>query len=312
MSKGARSEESAGTASSGRPTVMYVMGAGRSGSTILGVALGNCENVFFAGELDRWLPNSGVPRRKPSAERVRFWSAVREQMDDPSDLFGGKTTALERSSALLDVRKWPRRRRLRRRYRRVCEELYLAIARVTGAGAIVDTSHYPLRARELRTLAGIDLHLLFLVRDPQRVVASLGREDVPERTFGVLTANAYLWLTHLVSALVFLRHPRERRLFVRYEDFIADPEHVLRQILDRCGCPGGLPADLRALRTGVPFHGNRLINSQVVALAGEPPKPLRPSALTAVLQLPWRLLLSRLRPAASVGLAVSPLTQPGR
>jgi hypothetical protein len=282
----------------GRPTVLYVMGAGRSGSTILGVALGNCENVFFAGELDRWLPKCGIPRGDPSPERARFWSDVRLQIDDASELFGGKTTYLERSSALLDPRKWRARRRLRARYRHVSEELYQAIQRVTGVATIVDTSHYPLRARELRALGGVELHLLLLVRDPRRVIASLGREDVPERTFGVLTANAYLWLTHLLSVLVFLRHPRDRRVFVRYEQFVADPEAVIAQILEgRCGAVA-LPPDLESLRTGVPFHGNRLVKSEVVAL--EPPSDSSPRSwsLTTFLQLPWTLVFALLRPAA--------------
>jgi hypothetical protein len=255
-----------------RPTVLYVMGAGRSGSTILGVALGNCENVFFAG----------------------FWSAVREQVGDASDLFGGKTTSLERSSALLDIRKWPMRRRLRRRYRRVSEDLYLAIASATGVSNIVDSSHYPLRARELRSLQGIDLHLLFLVRDPQSVVASLGREDVPERRFGVLKANAYIWLTYALSLFVFLGHPRDRRMFVRHEDFVADPEGVLRQILRRSDS-SALPPDMSALRTGVPFHGNRLVKSDVVALGAPGARPVRTSRVTAVLQLPWVAVFSLLR-----------------
>ena len=59
-----------------RLKVIYVMGAGRSGSTILGVTLGNCERFFFAGELDKWLARSGVPQLE-DAERIRFWSAVR-------------------------------------------------------------------------------------------------------------------------------------------------------------------------------------------------------------------------------------------
>jgi hypothetical protein len=279
----------------GRPKVLYVMGAGRSGSTILGVALGNCENVFFAGELDRWLARSGVPR--DGSERTRFWSRVSEDVEDAAELFGGKTTSLERSSALFDIRKWALRRRLRQPYRRVSQELYLAIGDVTGASNIVDSSHYPLRARELRALRGIDLHLLFLVRDPQSIVASLGREDVPERRFGVLRANAYLWLTYLLSVFVFLRHPRDRRLFVRHEDFVADPQGVLRQILDGCDSPA-LPPDLGALRTGVPFHGNRLVKSEVVALgASGSARPPRASRVTAVLQLPWAAVFSRLRPA---------------
>jgi len=45
-----------------RPTVIYVMGAGHSGSSILGVALGNCAGVFYAGEVDEWLLKGGAGR----------------------------------------------------------------------------------------------------------------------------------------------------------------------------------------------------------------------------------------------------------
>jgi hypothetical protein len=253
--------------------------------------------VLFAGELDRWLPKCGIPRGDPGPERARFWSDVLGEIKDAAELFGGKTTYLERSSALFDPRKWPTRRRLRGRYRHVSEELYQAIQRVTGVPNIVDTSHYPLRARELRALGGVELHLLFLVRDPQHVVASLGREDVPERTFGVLTANAYLWLTHLLSVLVFLSHPRDRRLFVRYEQFVADPEDVMAQILEgRCGALT-LPPDLESLRTGVPFHGNRLVKSEVVALGSPSERPPRSRSITTFLQLPWTAVFALLRPA---------------
>src|SRR5271155_2964451 len=70
--------------------VIYVMGAGRSGSTTLGITLGNCAGVFYAGELDNWLVRSGVPQVE-DAERARFWSSVHEHLDDPgvaSELFG--------------------------------------------------------------------------------------------------------------------------------------------------------------------------------------------------------------------------------
>jgi hypothetical protein len=96
--------------------------------------------------------------------------------------------------------------------------------------------------------------------------------------------------------LVFLRHPRRRRLLVRHEDFLADPEGVLRQILAACGAPSGVP-DLAALQVGVPFHGNRLIKADEVALRPHRDTPVRRSLLTSVLQLPWAPVLSRLRPA---------------
>jgi hypothetical protein len=278
-----------------RPKVLYVMGTGRSGSTFLGVALGNCANVFFAGELDKWLVRGGTPQPE-GEERSRFWSEVQREVDG-AELFGGAAhRSLERSSALFRLGAWSERRRLRRRYRRISEDLYRAVSHTAGATRIVDTSHYPLRARELQALEGIELYLLFLSRDPHSVVASLDRRDVAERRFGVLAANAYLWLTDLISVYVFLGHPRERRLFIRYEDFVGDPERALRAILDLTGSSAPIP-DLTKLRTGVPFHGNRLVNERVIALKRDEPVQPRRSVVTTLLQLPWLAVLPRLRPS---------------
>ncbi len=281
-----------------RPKVLYVMGAGRSGSTILGVALGNCEGVFFAGELDKWFAREGTPRREDPALHA-FWREVLGQVGDVRDVFAARTGWLERSSALLDARKWRTRRRLRARYRSVSQQLFLALAKVAQADCVVDTSHYPLRARELQALDGIELHLLYLVRDPQSVVASLARRDVAERRFGTVAANAYLWLTNVLSLLVFLRQPRERRLLVRHEDFLADPSGVLAQILAGAGGEGSqvTTPDLEHLRTGIAFHGNRLLGAELVALSSRPAAAARRSLLTALLQSPWRAVLARLTPA---------------
>jgi hypothetical protein len=271
------------------------MGAGRSGSTILGVALGNCEGVFFAGELDKWFAREGAPRREDPALHA-FWREALGQVGDVQDVFAARTGWLERSSALLDPRKWRTRRRLRARYRSVSERLYVVVAGLAQATVVVDTSHYPLRAREMQALDSIELYLLFLVRDPASVVASLGRRDVRERRFATLPANAYLWLTHLLALPVFMRHPRERRMFLRYEDLLAHPDAVLREILDRFGSSAPLP-DLEHLDTGVPFHGNRLLDSGLVALESQPARTVRVSPLTRVLQLPWRAAFALLRPA---------------
>jgi hypothetical protein len=280
-----------------RPTVIYVMGAGRSGSTVLGTALGNCESVFFAGELNEWLTRAGKPALEDEP-RVRFWQSVRAEVSVSQELLGGKASSLERSSAVLRPSRWARRRRLRQRYRRAAEDLYAAVARVAAVDYVVDTSHYPLRARELQALAGIDLYLILLVRDPQGVVASLGREDVPERTFGVFTANAYLWLTNIFSLMVFWRQPPTRRLFVRHEEFVADPARVIGRILEQAGS-SATPADSGLMHSGVPFHGNRLIRSPSISLSRQPPVAGRSrSPITRVLQLPWAAAFSCLRPSA--------------
>jgi len=292
---GSAHSEPATVARTTRPNVLYVMGAGRSGSTILGVALGNSEGVLFAGELDKWFAREGEPRRE-GARLQAFWRDVLGETGEARDMFAARTGWLERSSALLDPRKWRTRRRLRGRYREVSQGLFVALASVAHVTHVVDTSHYPLRARELQALEGIELYLLWLVRYPQSVVTSLGRRDVAERHFGVAAANAYLWLTNVLGLLVFLRHPRERRLLVRHEDFVAYPRRVLSQILRLAGSPDAV-GDLQSLRTGLPFHGNRLVTSEVVSLNARPDAATRRSPLTTLLQWPWRAVFAWLSAA---------------
>jgi hypothetical protein len=87
-----------------------------------------------------------------------------------------------------------------------------------------------------------------------------------------------------------------------YEDFLADPEGVIGQILRWIGSPAALP-DLSSLRTGVPLHGNRLVAAELVAFQTATGRPPQISRATTLIQLPWRAIHSRLRPAARAGSA---------
>ena len=287
----------------GRPRVIYVMGAGRSGSTTLGITLGNCPGIFYAGEMDNWLVRSGRPQLEEDAERVAFWERVQAELEHPDqarELFGNASQrAIERSLSLFRVHLWSERRRLRVRYRSVAEDLYRATIRASGAERLVDTSHYPLRARELQAVPGIDLFLLFLVRDPQGVTASFNRHDVGEFTKSTLHTNVYLWVTHLLSLIAFLRQPRSRRIFVRYERFVADPAGVLEEILAAAGAPTEPLPDFSALRVGHPLQGNRVTRSApTMSLKARADEAPRASLLTSAMQAPVMAVLSRLRPAA--------------
>jgi hypothetical protein len=285
-----------------RPKVVYVVGAGRSGSTIIGVALGNCTDVFFAGELHLWLGRGGrSPIRGANRnERAEFWARVAGDVEVPEDFPRREARFLEKTGALFRLDRRRSQRRLRGSYRRITEQLYGAVSRAAGATHVVDTSHFPRRALELQTLPGIDLYLLFVVRDPRSVVSSYSRDEVDFRQFNVLTTNAYLWLTYGLSVVAFLRQPRRRRLLVRYEQFMADPEAVLGEILAWSGAPPGAP-DMSALRTGFAFQGNNLLRQEVVALERRPEQHVQGSRLTRLVNLPWTLLFSRLGPAATAG-----------
>jgi sulfotransferase family protein len=285
-----------------KPKVIYVMGQGKSGSTILGVALGNCDGVFFAGEMCSWLMTSGRPILG-GRERTLFWRGVREQVTGAEELFGGAAfESLERGLSPLRIDRWPSRSRLRERYLAVTEALYRTISERANATHIVDSSHLPLRALQLQQLDGIDLYLVFLVRRTEGIVAShtrhVKRSEVAERRVRFLKTNAHLWVTYLLSVLVFLRQRADRRLLLRHEDFVANPEGVLREILAFADSRAALP-DLACLSTGIPFQGNALIRSDTVALKAEAAPPYRGSRLMRLVERPWQMVLARLAPAAT-------------
>jgi hypothetical protein len=168
--------------------------------------------------------------------------------------------------------------------------------RVAGVPAIADTSHYPLRARELQRIDAIELHLVFLVRDPQGVVASFNRNDVGEFTKSTFHTNVYLLVTHVLSLLVFLRQPRGRRLFVRYEDFVADPAAAVSEILEHSGLSDTAPPDFSSLEIGFPLQGNRLTRSRTLSLKQGADPVAQRSRATAFLQAPLMAAFARLRP----------------
>jgi hypothetical protein len=110
--------------------------------------------------------------------------------------------------------------------------------------------------------------------------------------------NANLWLTQLLALRTFASHRKDRRIFVRHEDFLEDPAGVTRQILEMLGSSSELP-DLQALRVGAPLQGNPLIRSDTVAVRRTSRRRPHADRMTQLLQSVWRPLLSRLRPVAS-------------
>ena len=117
-------------------------------------------------------------------------------------------------------------------------------------------------------MPGLDLFLVFLVRDPQAVVASIGRRVCRRGARRLLPELRHERrpVAHVrARTAAFSSQPPQRRLFVRYEDLVERPEVVLRTILDVAGSTAELP-DLAHLRTGRGFHANRLIGSDEVAL----------------------------------------------
>jgi Sulfotransferase family len=233
-------------------TVLSVVGAGRSGTTVLASILGEVDGFQSAGEL-RWFWERGIAERRPCGcgkipELCTVWSrvasAVRAGATDwsVSDLVEAqhRVTPISRLPRLLRAldtgqSTWPALDLVRR----VTEDTVRSFAEVTDARVVVDTSKRPQDAAILAMLSGVNFYVLHIVRDPRGVVYSWRRHksfrtESGTRTMGTrkLLSSVRAWLVNSVGAeLLKRRVPESHWLHMRYEDFAADPRASVESIL---------------------------------------------------------------------------------
>jgi hypothetical protein len=237
------------------PTVVYIAGFGRSGSTLLERALGELPGYVNVGELIDLFRRTG-----PDGERCgcgqaftdcAFWIDIGERA------FDGWTD--ERLAEMLTLQRHVARQRYMprlvaishagRKYRADAARygmhyarLYRAIADVAGATCVVDASKWPVQALAL-SRAGIDVRVIHLVRDVRGVAHSLSKRDVarPHDLNGAAvmwtkkpTTAAARWVSYQSQAESLARCgvPVAR---VRYEDFVRQPRCTVQTALGKLG-----------------------------------------------------------------------------
>jgi hypothetical protein len=235
-----------------RPTVVYIGGSGRSGSTLLERLLGAVPGVATLGEMVH-LPSRGLVggERCGCGEPLTtcpFWGPVGREafggwdaVDGPG--WGALQHRVDRNRHLpllaLPVRA-AFRRDLAEHVSRL-ERLYLGAATVSGAAVLVDSSKHASTAFALRHLRAVDVVFVHLVRDSRGVAYSWTKEvarpetadDALMPTYSPVSAAA--WWDAFNVMLGGLRAVGARPLLLRYEDVLDDPRARLVEILDRAG-----------------------------------------------------------------------------
>jgi hypothetical protein len=221
--------------------VIYVVGNGRSGSTLLGQLLGAHSGVFNGGEVFNFrnfhLTADRVARTCACGAELRacpFWSEVRARLaaaggDPLPDLKAAEPAAFVANNAAL----------------------FRAALDVAGKRVMLDsTKRYDRLARLLASPA-FDVTVVHLIRDARAYLAAVER-TAERRGYSTLDVYRKVWTWNRNNAAIRLRLQRDPRyVLLRYEDLTAEPERHLRRVLDHAGLafePGQLdPHD-------APFH----------------------------------------------------------
>jgi len=239
------------------PTVVYLAGSGRSGSTLLERALGEMPGFVNVGELidlfRRVAPRDERCGCGQPFTNCPFWTQV------GAGAFGGWDAGLLEVTHQLQ-RKVARQRHLPRllagrhagkdfrdaisSYGETYARLYRAIAAQAAARYVVDASKWPVQALAL-SLAGIDVRVIHLVRDVRGVAHSLAKPDVarPHATAGtdvmwhVGPASAAARWVACQSEADLLRHRGIAVARLRYEDFVRQPRRGITRALGELTIP---------------------------------------------------------------------------
>jgi len=238
--------------------VIFLGGLGRSGTTLIERVLGELPGVCCAGELihlwqrgilDDERCGCGVP-----FSACGFWTAVGHRA------FGVPAWTQPLAQRMLCLRSrvdrtrylpqlmaptaaHPRGRELAA-YLDAYRDVYAAVAGVSGASVVVDSSKHSSLAFCLRHHDDIDVRVVHVVRDSRGVAYSWTKEMVrPEAAAGrqLMTRyspvrSALLWDASNTS-LALLGRLGTPRLLMRYEDFVADPRAAVRRVADFAGLP---------------------------------------------------------------------------
>ena len=308
-----------------RPTVLYIVGAGRSGSTVFERLLGGFPGFVNVGELVEVFRQI-APRNERCGcgslfEDCPFWQGVGERA------FGGWDPDLVHENALRQRRVARQRylvklasERLRERdfendLAKYCEvqfKLYQAIQQESKADVIVDASKAVAPLVALRNEGRIDLRVLHLVRDVRGVSYSWAKSDVrrPHATdegrdtmakFSIGLTSAR-W-TRMETQAALVTAVMKPSVTVRYEDLVTDPRKTTEEALSALGLG-------RFWRQGTHLRGNVAILPPSHGISGNPSR-FTTGEVTLRADEQWRSKLRRRDRAVSTALGVLPLMAHG-
>ena len=238
--------------------ILYLLGAGRSGTTIVAAMLGAHDNISWHGELIHLANWNDSDHRCSCGEPLRdcpFWQS--------HDIAGTLGPGMAAAQEFETHRRVPLSLLLSRRYPGEYRDNQLSLLKsFTGNGRwLLDSSKYVGRALGLGSCSDLNVRYIYMVRDPRGVVYSFAKSVQTHRS--LLNATFYYVVVNLMAQLAVWSRLRGRCLKLRYEDLASD----LAGTTDKAGTflgedlggIAGMVSDGRAFSADHVAGGNRWV-----------------------------------------------------
>lgn len=259
---------------SSSPTILYITGMMRCGSTIIGNILNELEGVTHLGER-YFLYKNAMLRDGTNTScgcgadllECPVWSHV---LDAVGTRDHGRAAALwaAQQAHMRTRHSLPRVLGLRPRGNNAASlddvtmattDVYRAVANFCHADVVVDSSKVPAEAAVLARDAGLDVRVLHVVRDPRATVASYATPKEYLEKLSLPRATLYWAGFNAASDAVGGTLGRDRFMRVRYEDFTRSPRSTIMSIAAFAGCRQAVTEAAFESESSLHLHGNHTV-----------------------------------------------------
>lgn len=204
-------------------TVVMLVAASHSGSTLMDLIFDSHSQVKGVGELARFKnrlesgkKEQGVCSCGKKLGECEFWQKSFRDIDlDKLQPFCEKWTEFFFKRNYFDAD-----------YIEETEKLYRNILAHSGKRIIFDSSKNPVRAEILSQNPNLDVFLLHLVRDGRAVAYSNIKRGRSPFIFMKKWA-----INNIKTEIIKIRNGDLKNIFIRYKDFATDPERIIKHIL---------------------------------------------------------------------------------
>ncbi len=246
-----------------KKAILYIIGSGRSGTTLVDMLLGNDAKIFSGGELNRLPKRGGIaPGRKKEDNAYSFWSNISEKLSKHFSLDNifSLSEKIEYHSGF-----FRRKSRLPEQYQLYMQEFFALLYEAIEEEIVIDSSKYPMRAYHLANEFPEEFkYCIYVKKHPISVLRSFQKKGLEQPAKNWFTVNFYLIGVHLLSAYV-LNKLRLRGVMifeVNFENVVNAPLLFVENLeeefnLDLTNLKSKLISN-QNLKTHMLFDGNRI------------------------------------------------------
>lgn len=248
--------------------VIYILGAGRSGTTLLDIILGSNPTIFSGGELNRFAEYGGKPVSIDNhSETALFWEKFRTRMplewqEDNFRQVHKFCKQFEYHTGIFKSRSYNKSVYFKE-YNQYIQTFFDTLSSFVSQPILIDSSKYPLRGYFMSKILKYDIAFIYLKRNPVDVVRSFEKKDLEQPSKNWINANLYLFGVNITCLYIYNKLKKNHKtIAIKYDDLISNPETVLKQVGDQLNID--VSKSLEILRNnesftpGLLFDGNRI------------------------------------------------------